>query len=345
MALYAEFENENSFRSFPFAEGTSLSDSNGETLDTSSFIDAMLYPDNPSGRVRLSAIDFEEDLIEISDDDGVIGTGQIEDVINVVSTDGKRIGTLLTRNLTSTAAIRREFSELYFSSSCVCAFNAAGVTGLRIGDTVMTGKIVFEKSSTITPEIVQNGNDYTLSLSVISAMSSGETPSIKKIVVMQSKGTIFGVGEYNANSIEVTLGTISREDFCDTAHREDTIDIYDICDPPDGSGGSGGSGGGYEPTVTPAQEDSFWVFDLTEKDNSDDSNTIMRQAFNIVAPNIVDPATVVNPINVQMVEGTMQSNPPKFTRTMTDAEAAAQMKKLTASNVVGNGIILQIPGL
>lgn len=337
MAIYTEFENENRFRNFPFSEGSVLTDTNGMILDVSMFLDAMLYPQSPSGNVRLSAIDFETNTLEISDDTGVIGTGELGDDITVRTTDGAIIGKILTDNLESTASGRREFLDVYFASSCVIAFTPSGVMGIRIGDKVLSGKIVFEESDTIKPELTQRTGtpvEYTLSLNVTSTSSSSDR-SIREIIVMQSQGTIFGVEQYNANSIEVSLGAISRDDICENAHREDSIDIYDFCEqvPPTP---------GHAPVI-PAQSDSFWVFDISKLDGQT-SNTTMRQAFNIVAPNL-NLDGIVNPVNVQMVNGSVKSNPPKFTRTMSDAEAAVQMKKITASNVVGNGIILQIPGL
>ena len=327
MALYAEFENENSFRAYPFAEGSVLEDNNGEPLDTSMFIDAMMYPSNPYGRVRITAIDFERNTIEVSDDNGVIGVGDIGDNIKIYN-NGTLIGRILTHNLVSTAAARREFDNLYFASSCVLAFNPAGVTGVRVGNEVLTGKIVLDSSDTVTPELVSNNGEYYLSLNIIASQVSSDTPSIKRIFVLRSQGTIFDVGEFNVNSLKVSLGPVSRDDICENAHREDSIDIYDKCGPYHG-------GGGEHDPVRPAEHDELYDFPVGE---------LTKQAFNIVVPNASADA-IVNPINVQMTIGTAQSNPPRFTRDMSDAEAEVQMKKLTSSNVVGNGIILQIPGL
>lgn len=326
MAFYAEFENENSFRSFPFAEGSVMEDTNGNALDTSMFVDAMLYPTKPNGRVRLTAIDFEAGTLEVSDDDGVIGVGSLGEVIEVVS-DGRHIGTIIARNIQSTASLRREFNYLYFASACVFDFNPAGVTGIKIGNEVLTGKIVFDPSSTIVPELIQKNDEYYFDLNVISATGSTDTPSIRTIVVMRSRGSILDVEQLNTNSIEVNMGEVSRSNICANAHREDSINIYDTClgqdNPPS------------PVNPVPAVANEFWVIPV---------GSVTDQAFNIVAPNLLADA-IVNPVNVQMVQGTSQPNLPSFTRNMTEAEAEIEMKKLTSSNVIGNGIVLQVPGL
>lgn len=75
--LFTEFENENRYRSYPFSESASLEDTDGFVLSQDVVVDAILYPVNPSGLVRLTRLDFLDGVIEFSDDSGVVASGRI----------------------------------------------------------------------------------------------------------------------------------------------------------------------------------------------------------------------------------------------------------------------------
>lgn len=75
--LFTGFENENRYRLYPFSESSSLEDDSGSVLANDVIIDAMLYPVNPNGTIRMTAFDCKEGLIVFSDDSGEIASGRV----------------------------------------------------------------------------------------------------------------------------------------------------------------------------------------------------------------------------------------------------------------------------
>ena len=71
--IFLEYENENALRAYPFASGCVPSEGEAE-IGAGVFVDAMLYPVNPSGALYLSEVS-DKGVFSISDDTGVIMTG------------------------------------------------------------------------------------------------------------------------------------------------------------------------------------------------------------------------------------------------------------------------------
>ena len=146
--IFAEFENENALRSYPFAEGCVPGDND---IPAGVFVDAAIYPVNPSGTVHLSSIS-EDGVFGISDDTGVIMEG-VASGRTVEFTDnsglGRHVGTLVASSAEALAEFAgrgslREFSSdnAAFSSACVFPVVVDGVTSVSIGESGKTSGAV-----------------------------------------------------------------------------------------------------------------------------------------------------------------------------------------------------------
>lgn len=334
--LFPEFENQNQLRRYPFAAGSVFFDTDGVALDTSAFVDAVVYPTNPQGNVRLSAIDYTQGIVEISDDSGVLATGQLGQYIKLYTVDDHIPCGSLVANVDFVGNNRREFEQLYFAAACVIPVNPSGVTGLRINGQILTGDITFLTGDHIWPLLsteISEGvvTKATLSFKITPSTVSNSARGITKVYFYETKGTLFSISPYESDadqiySVQMQLRGLYRDDICNAAHREDILDIYDTCEEEKCICS-------YEGNVIPASEDSLYTFDVV---------TSGKNAFSLVVPNT---PIGVNPLNVQMYDSAGAAPSIIFSPSMTQEEAEAELTKLYNMDTSAHGLRIQIPGL
>ena len=164
--LFTGFENANRYRSYPFSEMSLPVDQDGVTLPSDVFIDAILYPVNSVGRIRMSLFDCSSGRIEFSDDNGAIAIGVpkigdktvwLYDTLNGVDPicsdrpiKGRPVGTVacgpgFDREL-STGRIH-SYSGAFLSPSAVCPIAYSGVKSIRVVGNITTALECLESSN------------------------------------------------------------------------------------------------------------------------------------------------------------------------------------------------------
>lgn len=330
--VFPEFENENQLRRYPFAANSVFADTDGAEIDTTDFLDASIYLSNPAGVPRLTAIDYDAQTIEVSDDNGLRATGVLGRNIKLYDTStGSPCGSIVA-SVGFRGSSRREFTELYFAAGCIIPVNPPGVTGIRIGDQILTGDIVFTSGSHITPRLSVSGGEATLSFKVTPSTVTSGVSGIRKVYFYEAVGSLFSISPYEWDgdktySVQMHLRGITRDDICNAAHREDLLDIYDTCREEKCICA-------YNGTIHPSEESVFLELDLAENG---------ANAFSVVAPNPSE--GVYNPLNVQLVDGTGSVASLSFDPDMSQDAAENELRKLYSLDATTHSVKIQIPGL
>lgn len=340
--LFIEFENENSLRTYPFASGCVVTDTDGCNIGTGVLIDAALYPVNPKGNLYLSSI-RSSGIVEISDDSGVIMTSVVEHgsrILEFYETSGlkRHVGTVLTSGSDELSSIvnsskDRVFTEesSTFASSCVFAIENDGILSLNIGKTgVVDGAVSFSNSDTDDIRVSTNGTN--LRFDVLPFSTASIYDSIQHIYCVVDGKTPFRIMKLPidmatagapGNVISVYLDNIERSDVCNNAHRENSLEMVDTCD----------CGPGPEP---PEHKEIPHVYQVEVVDIPNGADS----AFYLTVPNFTG---YDNPLSITMEDGVVAPN------TEIEAhpdinQAHVDIKEITDS-ITSNGVVLQVPGL
>ena len=235
---YAGFENENSYRNYPFSESADLHDVSGAPFATDVFVDAFLYPvSSVQTGLVLSVVDFGKGgLVEVAlSETGEVlsGTGA-DGTVELYDYSGRHAGTLACgpgwdREIRS--ARRMEFEGLRFAPSVTAVVVHDGVMGFDAGGSVATGRIVeLVGDGCVTPVLSDTQLGPELSFDVQDDSVVERSPVVRKIVFVVAGRTIFDVERQSDNAVLLTTPMLDREDVCWRAHAEDSVAaVADTC--------------------------------------------------------------------------------------------------------------------
>ena len=350
--IFKEFENENELRSYPFAAGCVPPDDEEDEIPAGLFVDAALYPINPSGVLYMSMIS-EDGTISISDDTGVIMTGTHDgSTVEFHDTTGFRrhVGTMIASSPEALDEFlsrkrEREYSEdnASFASSCVFPVVIDGVLSVAIGEAdAVAGSVSFSNASTDAVRVSSmkgtDGND-TLRFDVLPQPEIEDDASIRRIICVVDGRTPFRIDKLAYNTIALKLNGIDKETICTAAHRENQYEMADTCkcqetgtcpDEPDLSGELPEHYKLIEVYIPPDQK-------LENGGTADGADN----AFFLVVPNVNG---YDNPISITLEDGATIAdiNGIETVRTGDTAELAEGefIDKMTSK-----GVVIQVPGL
>jgi hypothetical protein len=338
--IFTEFENENRYRNYPFAEHVTCSNvDKTATLSNDIFIDAALYPLNSKGNVYLSEINNENLTLTISDESGIIATGNIDfnsTKIEFYDTTHihRHVGVLVYNPKYLAGKIAGVLAygsfgvdDLAFASSVVCPVKNDGVLSLGINNSLVVGDVKFESPSGAGLHVVSeplSEGKTSIRFDAIPAYSEVSIFSIKKIIFVTTGTTPFRVTRYytepdNDNTVVLTLDKISRDIICSGVHRENNYEIADVCEDPIPPG---------EYTPRPEIDE---VLELTPKFN----------CINIVAADNV-PMGYENPVSI-----TFDSESSKSSGSISNSEiiSSSDVNDVLSADKDKEGLKIEIPGL
>jgi len=241
--IFAEFENENANRSYPFASGCVVSENDEAEIPADVFIDAVIYPINPTGRIYLSEIS-EDGTYYVSDDSGVIMSGKPSGaVVELYDTSelARHVGTLVSVSSERLAEFSgrgssRHFSaeSAAFSSSCVFPVVIDGVTTVSVGGLgKMTGTVCFENAATDDVRVsstTRTDGKKTLRFDILPRPGAAEGGSIRRIICVVDGQTPFRIEKLAYNTILLRMEGVDKGIVCSAAHRENQFEMVDTCD-------------------------------------------------------------------------------------------------------------------
>lgn len=338
--LFAEFENESSMRSYPFASGCTCLDTKGMAIGPDVFIDAALYPVNPVGDLYLSRIDVGG-TVSISDARSVVMTAVFErgsSRLDFYDTSGLRrhVGTIVASSPDGLATLlnvnaRRSFtsSETKFASSCVFPIVNDGVLSINVSGTgEIDGDVSFSNASLDDIRVSTDETGSTLRFDVIPPRAPVDLTSIKHVYCIVDGRTPFRIMKlpYGSqelgpgNTVEVYLDGIDRQSICGNAHREDSLEMEDRC-------GCGDSP--CDPDIDPPEPvPEVYQVEVVDMDNG------AENAFYLAVPNMLG---YDNPLSITMQDG---STVPKV-----DIPQEEGIEAVAVDNLTSKAAILQVPGL
>lgn len=349
--IFLEFENENSLRSYPFAAGCSKPEDD-VMIPAGVFVDAALYPINPSGILYLSSIS-ENGVFSISDDSGVlmsgVASGSTVELFDQSSLS-RHVGTLVASSpdLLAEFAGRgflREYTSLEtaFSSDCVFPVVIDGVTTVSVGDTLpVAGQLSFSNKDNddirVSSGVLDDGRK-TLRFDVLPRIEAPDDRSIRRIICVVDGQTPFHIMRGVAyNSVVLTLGDIDKEAVCSAAHRENQFEMVDTCD----------CNNAECDKDLPTKEPLPYSYDFIEVFIPPDTNKTeggsedgADNAFNLVVPNL---SAYINPLSITLEDGVVV---PKITdpEIVMEGQSAELVEGAMQDDIASKGIVLQVPGL
>ena len=356
--VFLEFENENALRSYPFAEGCETYD-----IPPGVFVDAMLYPVNPSGVLYLSEIS-EDGVFSISDDTGVIMTGTASGAsveLYDLSVFKRHVGTLEASSAESLSEFSgRGTTRTYgpsntaFASDCVFPVVIDGVISLSVGGTeAADGAVGFSNGDSdsirVSSSKTSEGND-TLRFDVIPRPAVKNETSIRRIICVVDGQTPFRIdsafneekpedGGYNSVVLRLYPG-VDKGAVCSAAHRENQFEMADTCDcenPPLPEG---------EPLPETYQlVEVFIPPDKPEGNGVFGPNGGIKEgadnAFYLIVPNL---SGYDNPLSITLEDGEVS---PKTTdlKTVENGSSVELAEGEMLDKITSKIVILQVPGL
>lgn len=344
--IFRELENENSLRSYPFAAGCIPVDDENAKIGDGVFVDAAIYPVNPSGTVYLSGIS-ESGVFSISDDTGVIMTGTASgDCVELFDSTGlsRHVGTLVASSKDALdefagRGYEREYSSVNtaFASSCVFPVIIDGVTSLSVGESSpVSGAICFSNWESdevrVSSKTLGDGKS-TLRFDVVPRPSPKEDGSIKRIVCVVDGKTPFRIAKSDYNVVMVGLHGIDKGSVCSAANRGSSLEMYDTCDC---------EGENTEVLDIPEAYEMLEVYippDETESEGGRPEGA--ENAFFLVAPNVTG---YDNPISITLEDGAVSPNTDGAEVVVAGISASLAEGEDT-DDVTSKSVVIQVPGL
>lgn len=334
--LFKEFDNENALRSYPFAAGCVLPSKGSLAIPPGLFVDAAVYPVNPSGVVYLSSVS-EDGVFSISDDLGVVMAGKANgDLVELFSiSDSERyMGTLMASsgealsdfaNVGAPREYRQE--QTAFAASCVFPVVVDGVLDVSVGGTgSVRDSISFANGMSDTMRVssgIQSGK-RTLRFDVLPRPSPPDLNSIKRITCVVDGKTPFRISRSDGvnNVVALSLYGIDRAAVCGAAHRENSFEMSDTC--------------GCEKNIPSGR-----TLPDTYQSISVDIPYVSHNAFFLVVP---DAMGYDNPLSLTLEDGAVspKTEDPKV---VVDGLSAEVAEGEMLDQVSSKAVVLQVPGL
>lgn len=350
--IFQEFENENALRSYPFSSGCDLSEEDGR-IPEGLFVDACLYPFNPSGVLYVSGLS-ETGVFSISDDSGVVMSGSPSGgVVELydMSTFRRHAGTLIASSSDALqefagrgASISFARENASFSSSCVFPVVVDGVTSLAVGDAdARDGLVSFANDDDDDVRVAcspSRDGEVDMRFDVLPRPGSKDPDSIRRIICVVDGETPFRISKLAYNIVLLTLDGICREDVCAHAHREDGLQMSDTC--------------ACSESVPMRQQNYPEAYQLEEVFIPPDevpegaeygpeggTSSGAANAFFLVVPNLTGYS---NPLSLTLEDGDvapMIDGP----ETVVDGNSADLAEGALADDVTSKSVVIQVPGL
>lgn len=346
--IFVEFENQNKLRAYPFAAGCIPSDIDNSEVPQDVFVDAVLYPVNPSGTLYLSGISADG-VFSVSDDSGVIMTGSASGstVEFFDQTDFKRhVGTLMAASDAVLANFaNRNVSRTYnkenteFASNCVFPVAIDGVTSILVGESKMVSGIVgFDNGKDDEVRVSSRQREdgrQTLRFDILPRIGTA-LPSIRRIICVVDGKTPFRIyrnPEVSYNTVILQLDGIDKESVCAASHRENDFEMVDACE--------------CTKRVTEKVElpEAYQIEEVfIPPDESGEERGIEQgadNAFYLIVPNELSYA---NPISITLEDGGAipQVEAPNI---VIDGDTADLAENENRDAMMPNSVIIQVPGL
>ena len=332
--IFQEFEYENTRRTYPFASGCKVTDTDGIPIGTGILIDAVLYPVNPEGIIYLSSIS-QDGTVEISDSKGPIMTAHPEkgsDKLEFFETGGvgRHVGTVLASSSDALGVLTNGGKErtfrpdaASFASSCVFPVRNDGVLSLDVSETgVIDGDFAFTNGENDDIRVSTNESGNELRFDIL-PHPTGEIPeSIQHIYCIVDGRTPFRILKLSDNTVSVYLDNIDKSVICSNAHRENAFELADTCD------------------CGPKPEPSVVAIPRTYQTAAVDITNNADSAFYLVVPNCTG---YDNPMSVTLVDGIQI--PKVNITTETDKVGRASAEGNFIDDTTSKGAVLQVPGL
>ena len=360
--IFLEYENENSLRSYPFAAGCEPNGADDAGIPAGLFIDAAIYPVNPSGSVYLSEIS-DSGVFSISDSRGVIMKGEITGScveFHDMSAFARHSGTLVASSADAllefamrgkTVAFSRDVAS--FASSCVFPIVIDGVTSVSSGGSHVAGRLGFLNGPYDDVRVSSGKRDdgrSTLRFDVIPRPGVYGDSLIRRIICVVDGATPFRIDrlrdaggnivENAYNTVIVTLEGIDKETICAAAHRENAYEMTDTCE--------------CEKPDLPEQSDVPYTFQIEEvyipPDEVPDGGHLGPEggieggadnAFYLVVPNL---SGYMNPLSITLEDGVVspRSDEPEVTM---NGDVPEIQQDVMVDEITSKGVVIQVPGL
>lgn len=327
---YAEHENLNSYRNYPFSETSDTKDKDGAELAADVFVDAMVYPvvPEPTG-VRLTELrsDTGEVFMECGSGDTLSGSWS-DGSVELYDGMGRHSGTLVCGpgwEREATTGRRRTFENLWLSAAVCCPVVHDGVIGMTDEDgswRTSRKNLVMSGDGLITPVLTDTDHGPELRFDAQYAPNMRPRSVINQVVVAVCGRTVFDVAQVDDGTVEVYATDLDREDICWQAHKEDAVSVVvDAC-------------AEQEECPTPLVTSKAGVVPLCP---TDVGNVILAAD---------DGVNYKNPIKISVVDGETSAQRPQITDGMSQAEMLIEARKtLDRPLTAGNAIMISMPGL
>lgn len=339
--IFKEFENENALRAYPFAAGC-INDSEPEGIPAGVFVDAAIYPVNPSGTLFLSSVS-ENGVFSVSDDTGVVMTGSANgSVVELYDVSGlsRHVGTIIASSADALSDFAgRGFERKYkkensaFASSCVFPIVIDGVSSVRIGDSDMVvGDVAFSNGPDddvrVSSGTLEDGR-RTLRFDVVPKTQTS-LESIRRIICVVDGQTPFRIEPHESsyNTIILTLDGIDKEVVCASAHRESDFEMVDSCSC-------------EKVTTEKVDIPEFYQLEEVFIPPTESRPEGADNAFYLVVPNMLNYG---NPISITLEDGVVSPkvNDPELE---VDGYNAEIVDGGLLDDITSKGVVIQVPGL
>ena len=347
--IFAEFENENALRSYPFAEGCVPTGEEDSEIPSDVFVDAAIYPVNPSGAVYLSGIS-ETGVFSISDGTGVImeGTANGRNVeFYDLSGLGRHVGTLVASSAEALSEFagrgsRREYSQenAAFAAGCVFPVVIDGVTSMSVMESVKTaGVVAFSNSKSDDIRVSSTTKDglKTLRFDVLPRPGSKDSGSIRRIICVVDGQTPFRIDRISYNTIRLYLLNMDRDGVCASVRRENHFEMADTCkcekDPLPDEESLPEHYHLEEVFIPPDEEDGRPEGGIPEGADN---------AFYIVVPNVMGEGR--NPLSITLEDGAVSPRTEDL-KVVVQGDSADLAEGEMLDEMTSKGVVIQVPGL
>lgn len=339
-------ENSGLYRSYPFAEGAAVEDSDGVALATDVFVDAFLYPVMPEpAPLYLSRISPRYGVVEVScgDEGGetvvLHGSANAESgSIELYDLNGRHGGVLVCGygwGREFKAMRERSFApgSAAFSSFVMSPIPYSGVESVVFAEgqngRTHGRRLVFRGDGAITPVLKASDSGATLyfDASYSTSERTDAPPPVRQLVFAVEGRTVFDVQKQSDDTVLLTTPQLDREDLCWQAHQEDSVvNVVDTC-APDPSSPSGSC---------PSER-------ITNKSGAVFVCPSSIGNINIVAD---DALGLKNSAKTTTVAGELTPNTPSFKSGMNSDDIIEEgTKAVSRQTDIGNGLVISMPGL
>ncbi len=222
---------------YPFEDGASLTNADGEQISQDAVIDASLYPLGASGQLYLSRIVVQPDVVRISVGDAVLQEfcyGELTSVtdtqVTLQDAEGRPAGILLLDNLQAAKWFEWAPGEHAFEPSqtpfvaavCMPLPETRGLTQIVLDDgNVVTGPALLVGKDGVVLACEQAGGRTVVRINVVGdplflrkACSPGlfETPRFIRRIVFQKGGVTIPVGPGSVGDVTMLATSVITPD-------------------------------------------------------------------------------------------------------------------------------------